>query len=71
MSTRPPAGSWIPDVVAYACGQALASGNPQRLTRLASRLHVSEAVTRPDSVDPAPSTGIADNLEALRKQAIA
>jgi len=71
MSTRPPAGSWIPDVVAYACGQALASGNPQRLTRLASRLHVSEAVTRPDSVDPAPSTGIADNLETLCKQAIA
>jgi len=61
---------WIPDVVAYACGQTLASGNPQRLVRLASRLHVSEAVTRPDSVEPAPSTGIANVLEALRQQAL-
>jgi len=61
---------WIPDVVAYACGQALASGNPQRLVRLATRLHVSEAVTRPDSADPAPSTGIAGKLESLRQQAI-
>jgi len=61
---------WIPDVVAYACGQALASGNPQRLVRLATRLHVSEAVTRPDSVDPAPSTEIANALEALRQQAL-
>jgi len=60
---------WIPDVVAYACGQALASGNPQRLTRLASRLHISEAVTRPDSTELAPSTGIADKLETLRHQA--
>jgi len=61
---------WIPDVVAYACGQALVSGNPQRLVRLASRLHISEAVTRPDSVEPAPSTGIADRLETLRRQAL-
>ena len=60
---------WIPDIVAYACGQALAYGNPQRLVRLASRLHISEAATRPDSVDPAPSTGIADKLETLRRQA--
>jgi len=61
---------WIPDVIAYACGQALASGNALRLARLASHLHITEAVTNPDGADHVPATGIADKLESLRRLAL-
>ena len=56
---------WLPDVIAYACGQALANNNPARLARLADQLNIqdTQAKTQP------PGTGIADKLEHLRQQA--
>jgi hypothetical protein len=42
---------WLPDVVVYACGQALAKADPDRLRRLAHRLGIEpmDAPSNPSS----------------------
>jgi hypothetical protein len=40
---------WLPDVLAYACGQALASGDPSRLVRLTRRIEIDDAEPNPFS----------------------